>query len=256
MRTIKKHHERKKEFLETAQKFFFSQGYEQTSVEAIIREVGLSKGSFYYYFKSKEDLLDELTKDLIIHILEGVKGIVRKDDLDATAKLNKAFATIGNIKLDHIALIKTLQKTFYDDRNFYFRYKVYRNSTDMLAPEFAKIIRQGIIEGCFHTPYPEETARVFFELSFSLSERVPKIMLEIDQYPENFQKIERELENYQFTIERIIGAKQGTIEIFSPALLEEFLAKMKIESKDYKSNEQRESEITKEETITGNSEKE
>lgn len=223
MRTIKKYHERKKEFLETAQKLFFTKGYEQTSVDTIIKEVGLSKGAFYYYFKSKEDLLDELTKDLINHILVEVKRIVARDDLDAVNKLNSAFTVIGSIKLDNIALIKTLQKAFYDDQNFYFRYKVYQNSTDMLAPEFTKIIRQGIAEGCFNVPYPDEAARMFFELFFTLSEKIPRLIIEMDRFPENVEKIERELENYQISIERIIGTKEGSIHIFNHDLVTKFL---------------------------------
>ncbi|MBN2396223.1 MAG: TetR/AcrR family transcriptional regulator [Candidatus Atribacteria bacterium] len=229
MRIVKKHQERKKEFLDTARKLFFTQGYEQTPVEAIIKKVGLSKGSFYYYFKSKEDLLDELTKVLIIHILDEVKQTVQRNDLDAVIKLNKTFAAIGSIKLENIALIKTLQKAFYDDRNIYFRYKVYQNSTDMLAPEFAKIIRQGIEEGTFHTPYPEENARMFFELSFILSEKIPKLMIEMDHFPENAEKIERELGNFQFTIERIVGADSGSIHIFDHDLLEKFLDQLAVQ---------------------------
>ena len=151
MRRIKNPQERKREFLNTAKKLFFTKGYEQTSVDSIIKEIGLSKGSFYYYFKSKEDLLDELTKDLIMHILEEMKIIVAREDLNAITKLNKTFAVIGSIKLENIALIKTLQKAFYDDKNFFFRYKVYQNSTDMLAPEFSKIIRQGLKENVFKT---------------------------------------------------------------------------------------------------------
>jgi len=223
LRTIKKRHERKKEFLKTAQKFFFTQGYEHTTVDAIIKEVGLSKGSFYYYFKSKEDLLDELTKDLINHIFEEVKRIVAKDGLNAVTKLNQSFTAIGSIKLENMALIKTLQKAFYDDKNFYFRYKVYQNSTEILAPEFVKIIRQGITEGCFRTPYPDETARMFFELSFILSEKIPKLIIEMDRLPENAEKIERELENFQFTIERIVGVDNGSIRIFDHDLLTKFL---------------------------------
>jgi len=223
MRTIKKPQERKREFLEVARKLFFSQGYEQTSVEAIIKEVGLSKGSFYYYFKSKEDLLDELTKVLIIHILDEVQRIVNREDLDAITKLNKTFAAIGSIKLENIALIKTLQKAFYDDKNFFFRYKVYQNSTDMLSPEFAKIIKQGLKENVFKTPYPDEASRMFFELSFILSEKIPKMIIEINRFPENAGKIERELENFQFTIERIVGADEGSILIFDHNLLTKFL---------------------------------
>jgi len=60
VRITKEYHVRKNELLDTAQELFFTQGYEQTTVETIIQKVGVSKGTFYYYFKSKEDLLDKL----------------------------------------------------------------------------------------------------------------------------------------------------------------------------------------------------
>ena len=40
-----------------AWKLFYEQGYEDTTVEDIIFESATSKGTFYHYFKSKEDLL-------------------------------------------------------------------------------------------------------------------------------------------------------------------------------------------------------
>lgn len=231
-RIIKKYSERKKEFLDTAQRLFFTHGYEQTSVDTIIKEIGLSKGSFYHYFESKEQLLDELTKDLSQQILEKVQEIVARDNWNAVRKLNEAYKVTASIKLENIELIKTLLKAFYEDKNFYFRYKVYQNSTDMLAPEFAKIIKQGLKEEFFNTPYPDEASRMFFELSFILSEKVPKMIMEIDRFPENIEKIERELENYQFAIERIIGATEGSIKIFNRALLKKFLDKMKMQYKE------------------------
>ncbi len=229
MRTIKKHHERKREFLEIARKLFFTHGYEQTSVDTIIKEIGLSKGTFYYYFESKEQLLDELTKDLSQQILEKVQEIVAKDNWNAITKLNESYKVTASIKLENIELIKTLLKAFYEDKNFYFRYKVYQNSTDMLAPEFAKIIKQGLNEKVFNTPYPDEASRMFFELSFILSEKVPKMIMEINRFPKNIEKIEKELENYQFAIERIIGAKEGSIKIFNRALLKKFLDRLKVQ---------------------------
>lgn len=259
MRTIKSPQERKKEFLDIARQFFFTKGYEQTSVDAIIKEIGLSKGSFYYYFKSKEDLLNELTKDLISDILVEVKKIVNKNNLKAVAKLNKTFDAIGMVKLNNIELIKTLQKAFYDDQNIYFRYKVYQNSTYMLAPEFEKIIIQGLDEGSFSTPYPDEAARLFFELSFMVGERLTKLILEIDQHPENFNQIIKILKNYQITIERIIGAKEGTIRIFSNNLLQDFLDKLKINYRNYKadnSNAPNMSNIPKEEIVSKNIQRE
>jgi len=222
-RILKNYHERKDEFLDTAQQFFFTQGYDQTSVDAIIRKIGLSKGTFYYYFKSKEDLLDQLTCKMGEKILEKVKKIADRKDLDAVAKLNKAYAVTGNVKLENIELLKVL----YNDRNLFFRYKIYRKFTELIAPEFTKIIRQGVNEKLFNTPYPEEAARLIFEIANTFSGKIPNLIIDLDENPENLEKVEREFKVYENAIERIIGAKEGTFNIIDQNGLKNFSKKLK-----------------------------
>ena len=47
---------RKREIIEAATKAFSSKGYRRVSMDDVAREAGLSKGTCYKYFKSKEDL--------------------------------------------------------------------------------------------------------------------------------------------------------------------------------------------------------
>lgn len=51
---------RRAQLLEAAKRCFAAQGYHETKVDDIVREAGLSKGALYWYFKSKEELLDNL----------------------------------------------------------------------------------------------------------------------------------------------------------------------------------------------------
>ena len=226
-RISKKYDERKDEFLDTAQQLFFTQGYDKTSVEAIIKKMKLSKGTFYYYFKSKEDLLDELTFKMGEKILEEVKRIADREDLDATAKLNSAFAVTRSVKFENIELLKVLVKVFFNDRNLFFRYKIYQKFTEILAPEFTKIIRQGMNEKVFDTPYPDEAAKLIFEIANTFSGRIPRFILDLDKYPENLYKVEREFKIYENTIERIIGARKGTFNIVNRNILKKFSEKLK-----------------------------
>ena len=225
-RIIKKHDERKTEFLNTAQELFFTQGYDQTSVESIIRKIGLSKGTFYYYFKSKEDLLDALIERLSEKILEEVKKIADRQDLDAITKLNRAYAVTRSIKLENLELLKVLLKVLYDDKNISFRFKIYRSSIEILAPEFSKIIRQGIKEKAFNTPYPEEAARLIFEVAYTLGERIPNLILGSDKNTKNLDKAEKEFRIYENAIERIIGAEEGTVKIINRDILNYFHKKI------------------------------
>lgn len=59
-RTIKTAEVRREEILSTALALMEAQGANDTSVDHIVRRAGLSKGSFYYYFESKDLLLDTL----------------------------------------------------------------------------------------------------------------------------------------------------------------------------------------------------
>jgi len=226
-RIIKKYDERKIEFLDTAQQLFFTQGYDQTSVDAIIKKMGLSKGTFYYYFKSKEDLLDALIERMSENILKEVKKIIEKDDLSAISKLNNAYAVTGSIKLENIELVKLLLKVLYSDRNLFFRYKMFINSLEILAPEFSKIIKQGIKEKVFNTPYPEEAARLIFEIGYIFSEKLPQLILDLDKSPEKLNKTEKEYRIYENAMERIIGAEEGTIHIVNQNVLKKFSEKLK-----------------------------
>ncbi len=91
VRISKDYDERRTELLDAAQALFYDQGYESTTVDAIINKVGVAKGTFYYYFDSKVALLNALADRLSAAGLEQIRGIVELDDMDALAKLNKVF---------------------------------------------------------------------------------------------------------------------------------------------------------------------
>ena len=51
----------KKKIVTAAWKLFYKQGYDDTTVDEIIREAGTSKGTFYHYFDGKDALLSSLS---------------------------------------------------------------------------------------------------------------------------------------------------------------------------------------------------
>ena len=53
-------HNTKSRIVDAAWQLFYEQGYEDTTVEEIISLSGTSRGSFYHYFESKDDLLGSL----------------------------------------------------------------------------------------------------------------------------------------------------------------------------------------------------
>ena len=51
---------RKKELLKHGKLLILSKGYTATTVDAIVEGVGITKGAFYYFFKSKDEFAREL----------------------------------------------------------------------------------------------------------------------------------------------------------------------------------------------------
>lgn len=68
---------RKQELLQIAYRLFLTKGYEETSVDEIIEEAKIAKGTFYYHFKSKEELLEALINKMITEKVEQAKKFCR-----------------------------------------------------------------------------------------------------------------------------------------------------------------------------------
>jgi len=80
---------RLEEVLHSAANIFFAKGFHATSIEDVARDVGMLKGSLYYYIKSKDDLLFRL---LMAGIEDGDAFIARQIDLkgDPVEQLEQA----------------------------------------------------------------------------------------------------------------------------------------------------------------------
>lgn len=82
--------ERRNEIIETAGKLFEEKGYEQTQVQDIVNEIGVAKGLFYYYFKSKDEVMEELADRYADAIIDAVNKLIYKD-ISTFDKINRIF---------------------------------------------------------------------------------------------------------------------------------------------------------------------
>ncbi|MFC3041861.1 TetR/AcrR family transcriptional regulator [Virgibacillus xinjiangensis] len=66
---------------------FDSQGYSETSIQDIVDAIGVTKGSFYYYYKSKQELLKDIHLNYIEGLLEKQEQILGDADKGSKDKL-------------------------------------------------------------------------------------------------------------------------------------------------------------------------
>ena len=77
MRIVKDATERKNEILDAAEELFAAKGYDATSTGDILERVGIARGTLYYHFQSKEEILDALMHQKMQQgILDGVVPVI------------------------------------------------------------------------------------------------------------------------------------------------------------------------------------
>ena len=60
----------KERILETSLQLFHKHGYHGVTIDQIVSEAGTSKGGFYHYYKSKDELLYEIHDVFISYVIE------------------------------------------------------------------------------------------------------------------------------------------------------------------------------------------
>ena len=224
-RIVKEYAERKKEIMDTARILFYQNGYANTSVNFIIDTIGISKGTFYYYFKSKEDLLDNIVEEFTKEIISKLELVVNDNSFDAISKLNEFYRQASMYKAENIDIIKTIVYALYNDKNLLLRHKMNNRSVEIMIPLMSKIFEQGKNEGSFDIEFPEATARIILLYGTSLGEYNAKLMMSLDENPENIEEMKKHFDLYQTSIQRILCAPEGSIEIFDEEIVDAIMEK-------------------------------
>ena len=222
-RIVKEPDVRRSEILDAAQKFFYQKGYEQTSIQDIISDIGIAKGTFYHYFSSKLDLLDAVIEGMLEKILQSLEPMVEDGELLALEKFERFFNHIANWKTENRAFFLGILNTWYKDKNAIFRQKVMTASAEKTVPALTRIIEQGIAEGVFATECPTEVAEIVLQIGQSLSNTLAKIILNGAQYDDSRAVIKRKITAYQYAIERVLNAPPGSVKIFDVDLMYRWL---------------------------------
>ena len=223
-RVIKAYEERKAEMVAAAWSLFSENGYDQTTVNAIIDKLGVSKGTFYHYFTSKEDILNAVVKTMTREGLEAVQPILEDKTLPAIEKLNQFIKAARAWRLTNIDAIKEIVHVLYRDENIIIRHKLHTYSLALIAPLLTKLIEQGVEEGVFNNAYPPECAELLLHLGNTIGETNARLFLELESSPDNLEQIMRYIDIYCDMLERMLGAPQGSIEPIDKNIVKKVVA--------------------------------
>lgn len=142
---------RKAEILDTAEMLFQKNGYLGTAVSDIVRQVGVSQGTFYYYFKSKEDIMEEIIKRQIGEATSSINEIVEDHALTPPEKIERSIEALFEIT----RYIQERFRNFTLSDHMTLQGKLSDHGKKAVFSYFLKIIEQGMREKIFLTVQPE-----------------------------------------------------------------------------------------------------
>jgi AcrR family transcriptional regulator len=213
---------RRNEILDAAQRVVYTKGYEQLSIQDILVEMKISKGAFYHYFDSKQALLEALIERLVKQILLVMTPIIQEEGLPASVKLLRIFDAASRWKTDRKETLMTLVNVWYGDDNVLLRQKVQTAIMPQIQPHLTTIIDQGVREGVFHTDYPQQASGIIFSLLLFFGDNMMSFISHPKLHQEALQNLENISASYQDAVERILGARPGSLPLFDTAILREW----------------------------------
>lgn len=144
--------ETKEKILEVAQRLFYEKGYDKTTIQDIIDGLGgLTKGVIYHHFKSKKDILEQVTNRIGIpegqenwyENWQGANGLDKiKNQLKASVKNPERYAILYSAEI----LLKSPRLVG----------EMYLDSLNGDARVLQNYIEEGIADGSIQTPYPQQ----------------------------------------------------------------------------------------------------
>ncbi len=192
--------------LDSLQQLLEQKNIQNISVSEIASNAGMGKGSIYYYFPSKNAIVEALIKRNYEKPLQIAKHLVSQSDISPFTRMAMLFQACRN---SSSAFLNQNNATEISDaQNQALLHQKYLNYLiSELKPELAEIIKQGIERGEIHFDYPEALSEIVLI--------VIAIKLDNSFIPSTQQETENTLKGLISLLERGTGVPNGTLSYLS-----------------------------------------
>ena len=156
MRVVKEANVRKSEILDAAERLFGTKGFDGTSITDILNEIGIARGTLYYHFKSKEDILDALIERMTGSLVAKASEIARDKDMPVLQRLTLMMLELNvNNDLGH-----EIMEQVHKPQNALMHQKMQERLLAGVNPIVTALIEEGIAQGMCRTEHPAEVAEM------------------------------------------------------------------------------------------------
>lgn len=142
--------------LDAAEKLFLEKGYENTTIQDIVEELGgMTKGAVYHHFKSKEEIMDAVG-DRMFFKDNPFEAVRRRKDLNGLQKLreavvlNQANSERTNFTVQSMSAVRSPRLLV----------EMIESNLNVLTPYFRELIEEGNRDGSVCTKYAKEISEL------------------------------------------------------------------------------------------------
>ena len=142
--------------LDAAQRLFLEKGYDNTTIQDIVDELGgLTKGAVYHHFKSKEEIMDAVG-DRMFRENNPFEAVMGRKDLNGLEKLremvrvNQSDRARQDMNIQSMPILKNPRVLA----------GMIEANRKELTPYFERLIEEGCRDGSIHTEYGKELAEL------------------------------------------------------------------------------------------------
>lgn len=218
------HTEKRNAILDATQRLIYTKGYEQMTIQDILDALRISKGAFYHYFGSKQDLVDALIERMAEEAEGVIRPIVYNPQLPALEKIERFFGTLGRWKTAQKEFLMKLLPVWYSDDNAIVRQKLLIQAFKQITSLLVVIIHQGIEEGVMALSYPDQVGEVLLNLAMGIGDTLGRLLFLQGPGRNNLLYAERLVAATNEAFERILGAPAGSVHLTDPEILREWFA--------------------------------
>ena len=198
MRVMKNPEERRNEILDAAEMLFVTKGYTKATIMDILQACDIAKGTFYYYFQSKEEVMHAIVMRFIMSGVTAARCILSNSELSAHEKIFHIITAQNQPDERKLGVIEQL----HDVQNVEMHQKSLVETVLQLSPILAEVVEQGIQEGVFNTPTPRESIEFLLVSS--------QFILDQGIFQWEEKQFMKKIEAFADIMERVLGAAPGS----------------------------------------------
>ncbi|MEW4152573.1 TetR/AcrR family transcriptional regulator [Bacillus thuringiensis] len=136
---------RRQELMDIGFELYMKNGMKGFGIKDVVNHAGVATGLFYYYFKSKENFVDEVLNDFIVKNMELIEEILISNERSVIQKMKDSLDIFWTF-IEKLAPYKNVS-SFQTEQHFQLEKKLFAR----MQPLIRQVIEEGVNIGFFYT---------------------------------------------------------------------------------------------------------